>query len=204
MTPATDLVEAPQAAPGPSSATTASPAYSLTPGVPSEPTPTDAPRKRVEGRTFQLSFPLPGKMQHSPKPGKKAKTPEKTGKKKAKPNEDNTGKPDQPVRPKSNRKEYEKSRNQRPERKEYNRQHQAESRNEAKRNGLCTECQREPALKRQTRCQKCSEKHRAEGREARLNSAVRAQAKARAKRHHEKKRNAAEDTLEEVVPFPTT
>ena len=36
------------------------------------------PHTRVEGRTFQFSFPLPGKIQQHPKPGKKPKTPERT------------------------------------------------------------------------------------------------------------------------------
>ena len=126
----------------------------------------------MEGRTFQFSFPLPGKIQHSPKPGKKAKTPGKTGKKKAKPNKDNTVKPDQPQTPKLDQTEYERTRRQKLERKEYKRLYEAKLKSEAKIDGRCTRCKREPALKGQTKCQKCRDKHIAESRKARLNPAV--------------------------------
>ena len=101
--------------------------------------------------TFQHTFPLPRKPQSTPRPPKRAGK-----KKKPKPasRADNTKKPAPPKDPIPKRipltPEAKKERQQAQRRKRYN---------DAKALGVCRHCSK-PAIKGQTRCQQCAERHR--------------------------------------------
>ena len=136
--------------------------------------------KRVEGRTFEFSFPLPGatkRKKNHPKPAGPGKArPPQT------PNNQATGvgtppKPDghgrrlnsngtpQETTPaktgdtRQNRQEYERLRRQRPECQEAHRKAEQKRRQTAKELGKCRDCPA-PAITGQTRCETCAKSHR--------------------------------------------
>ena len=124
------------------------------------------PQKRVEGRTFEFSFPLPGSAQHKTK---SAATPPSKSRRPRKKASSTSGNVQGCSKNKTSRKtladkaqarrEYERTRNKTTERMEYHRLHQKKRGQEAKVLGLCTSCRR-PAIPGQTRCETCAEAHR--------------------------------------------
>ena len=151
-----------------------------------------SPVTRVEGRTFQFSFPLPEKIQQPAKPSKKAKTPEPTGKNKAKPQKDEGQVPVQSGKTTSDRKEYEKARNQRPDRKEYNRIYMAKRRQEEIANGVCVRCEKEAPEEGKLKCRKCADKHNAENRKYATRPEAIEKQKARVKGYQERGKTTAD------------
>ena len=124
------------------------------------------PPKRVEGRTFEFSFPLPGSAQYKTKsvvtPLSKSRQPRKKA-------SSTSGDAQECSKNKISSKtlseqaqarhEYERTRSKSPERMEYRRLHQKKRVQDAKVLGLCTRCRR-PAIPGQTRCETCAEAHR--------------------------------------------
>ena len=123
------------------------------------------PRGRVEGRTFDFTFDLPGKPEVG-KPAKKRskRTPPQKGQPKSR----------QPKRrpelsaaeveaKREERLEYERRRAKSPDRREQNRLHAQERRRKAIEEGLCVAC-RAPAIPEQSRCPTCAEQHRVDRR----------------------------------------
>ena len=150
------------------------------------------PPKRVEGRTFEFSFPLPGKAQ-----GKKVAHPGKNAAPKTRKNPtvgtSGSQKPERRVpQPNSNSahqetpaaqagdtrqggREYEQAQRKSPERREYQQQLAQEQRQRAKELGRCRNCSKS-AILGQSRCETCAENHRQSRR--RSNARRRAAAKA--------------------------
>ena len=139
-----------------------------------------APPARVEGRTFEFSFPLPGSAQRKRNPSKvagpgknaapKTRKDQKAGASGSpKPkssvhqlNGDNTHQETPSAKAngtRQDRREYEQARNKTPERMEYNRRLAQEQRQKARELGQCRNCS-EPAILSQTRCPTCAEHHR--------------------------------------------
>ena len=139
-----------------------------------------SPPKRVEGRTFEFSFPLPGtakSKKNSPKaagPGKN--TAPKTPKDRAagtssppKPDDrvhhlDSNGPLQEIPSTKANdtrrdRQAYDQDRRKTPERREYHRRFAQQQRQKAKELGKCRNCGK-PAILSQTRCHTCAKNHR--------------------------------------------
>ena len=134
------------------------------------------PPKRVEGRTFEFSFPLPGRAQ-----GKKVAHPGKNAAPKTRKNPtvgtSGSQKPERRVpQPNSNsthqetpaaqagdthqdRWECEQARNKSPERREYQRHLAHERRQRAGELGQCQNCSK-PAIPGQSRCETCAGNHR--------------------------------------------
>ena len=135
------------------------------------------PHPRVEGRTFEFSFPLPGNAQAKKKRSRAADPGKNTGSKARKnhregsagttrcPQELNGNSTSQEApsddaedQRKKFRK-YDRARSQTPERMEYRRLLAQERRQKAKELGKCKSCSN-PAKPGQTRCPTCAEKHR--------------------------------------------
>ena len=130
------------------------------------------PQKRVEGRTFECRFPLPGtgsKGHHSTKDKKKPsrKPPRKNTAKSPQNATSKVGKPvhhpeptlDEVEARRQERLEYDRRRNKTPERKEYHRLAAQARQRKAKGLGICRSCPL-PAILGQTRCPTCAETHR--------------------------------------------
>ena len=148
------------------------------------------PPPRVEGRTFQFAFPLPGKKRRKSKPerdgpagkpNRKTKTPSKGG---------NQAKPDTRATTKTDSKGHDRTNSQTSDRKEYTRLWGQNSRDECKKNGLCTRCKEEPPIPGQTRCKKCAEKHKAYREKAMQNPEAREREKVRKKQYREGSKDA--------------
>ena len=139
------------------------------------------PHPRVEGRTFEFSFPLPGNAQAKKKRSREADPGKNTGSKARKNHrEGNAGTTRCPQELNGNStsqeapsddaedqrkkfRKYDRARSQSPERMEYRRLRAQEKRRKAKALGLCRSCSN-PAITGQTRCPTCAEKHREYGR----------------------------------------
>ena len=135
------------------------------------------PRKRVEGRTFELSFPLPGRATSGLKSkntqGQKQQRKSSTDGRPAKKTAPKARKPKLRAQPTpaeaearaDNRRKYDQNRNQTPERKELHRRVAQARRDEAKALGLCKDCPN-PAIPNRARCETCTAKHRHPRRQA--------------------------------------
>ena len=142
--------------------------------------PLSTPPARMEGRTFEFSFPLPGSAQRKRNPSKAAgpgKNAEPKTRKDPKAGTSGSPKPKSSVHQlngdnapeetplaktnstRQNGRAYEKVRNKTPERREYNRRLAQEQRQKAKELSQCRNCS-EPAMLSQTRCSTCAESHR--------------------------------------------
>ena len=148
------------------------------------------PPSRVEGRTFQFAFSLPGKKRRKSKPEKdaparkpnrKTKTPSKGG---------NQAKPDTRATTKTDSKGHDRTNNQTSDRKEYTRLWGQNRRDEAKKNDLCARCKEEPPIPGQTRCKKCAEKHKAYREKAMQNPEIREKERVRKKQSREGSKEA--------------
>ena len=131
-----------------------------------------SPPKRVEGRTFQFSFPLPGNnstrkkssdknLATHGKKGKKTAVPTPTRNSSKPSNGTSQSRPELTSGPSTSpsRKEYGNLRRQRPDRQKAQRKAAQDTRQRAKRLGLCRDY-RDQAIPGQTRCETCAEKHR--------------------------------------------
>lgn len=134
------------------------------------------PPKRVEGRTFEFVFPLPGAARSAKTVRPSKNTAPKTRKDRAA-GTSSPAKPDDRVHRQGNnrplqetpsaktndtrrdRQAYNQARRKTPERKEYNRRYEQERRKRAKELGQCRDCD-SPAIPGQTRCPACAEAHR--------------------------------------------
>ena len=138
------------------------------------------PPKRVEGRTFEFSFPLPGRTQGK-RDSSKAAHPDKNAASKTRKNltvgTSGSQKPERRVQQpngssthqetptaqagdtRQGGQEYEQAERKTPERREYQRQLAQEQRQRAKELGLCRHCSK-PAILGQSRCETCAENHR--------------------------------------------
>ena len=133
------------------------------------------PRKRVEGRTFELSFPLPGRATSGLKSkntqGQKQQRKSSTDGRPAKKTAPKARKPKLRAQPTpaearaDNRRKYDQNRNQTPERKELHRPVAQDRRDEAKALGLCKDCPN-PAIPNRARCETCTAKRRHPRRQA--------------------------------------
>ena len=101
---------------------------------------TSAPPKRIEGRTFEFSFPIPV-LRHVKPPGTGKSAPKRHRIKKANPGD------------------YEQQRRQDPERQQYHRNYQHKRRKQRITEGLCTRCPN-TAIPGETYCETCLDLHR--------------------------------------------